>query len=175
MAESFSNTTPSDRTTIRRLLDHLAPLKVKVATFHLESAICRSRRSTSSWRAWEIDGRREEMWDRTVVCKSHYYHRHIERITTRNYVARTRSRPLFLPIRQTPAHTRYVRPILAPSSNATVKWWNYQAFRSQFGSCTNPPNTRLPVCRSGCPTTIFRNRSSPLLRSSITASSNRFR
>ena len=175
MAESFSNTTPSDRTTIRRLLDHLAPLKVKVATFHLESAICRSRRSTSSWRAWEIDGRREEMWDRTVVCKSHYYHRHIERITTRNYVARTRSRPLFLPIRQTPAHTRYVRPILTPSSNATVKWWNYQAFRSQFGSCTNPPNTRLPVCSSGCPTTIFRNRSSPLLRSSITASSNRFR
>jgi hypothetical protein len=41
--------------------------------------------------------------------------------------------------------------------------------------CTNPPNTRLPVCNNGCPTTIFKNRSNPLLLSSITLSSKRFR
>jgi hypothetical protein len=41
--------------------------------------------------------------------------------------------------------------------------------------CTNPPNTLLPVCNSGCPPTILRNLSKPLRLSSITASSNRFR
>jgi len=52
---------------------------------------------------------------------------------------------------------------------------HYQALRSQFGSCTKPPNTLLPVCSNGCPTTIFRKRSSPRRRSSITASSKRFK
>jgi hypothetical protein len=41
--------------------------------------------------------------------------------------------------------------------------------------CTNPPNTRLPVCNNGWPTTIFKNRSKPLRLSSITLSSKRFR
>lgn len=50
---------------------------------------------------------------------------------------------------------------------------HHQAFRSQFGSCTNAPRTLLPVCSNGCPTTIFKNRSKPLLRSSMTLSSKR--
>jgi len=46
---------------------------------------------------------------------------------------------------------------------------------SKNSPCTKPPNTRLPVCNSGCPTTIFKNRSNPLRLSSITLSSKRLR
>ena len=151
---------------------HPVALDIITPYLRIERVIRESRCIGSSCRAGLIDGRREETWQRMVICNFHYYLQYTEQITAGNYVARTRSRPLLLPIRQTPAHTRYVRPMCYTILN---QWQNYQAFRSQFGSCTKPPNTRLPVCSSGCPTTIFRNLSSPRLRSSITASSNRFR
>jgi len=49
----------------------------------------------------------------------------------------------------------------------------HQALRSQFGSCMNAPRTLLPVCNSGCPTTICRKRCRPSLLCSITSSENR--
>jgi hypothetical protein len=39
--------------------------------------------------------------------------------------------------------------------------------------CTKLPSTLLPVCSSGCPTTICRNRCSPSRRCSITSSLKR--
>ena len=81
------------------------------------------------------------------------------------------------------------RPIPLPSP--------YHEFLSQFGSvsqlaalsppdvlffhhkwnhspCTKLASTLLPVCNSGCPTTICKNRCSPSLLCSITSSLNRF-
>ena len=40
--------------------------------------------------------------------------------------------------------------------------------------CTKLASTLLPVCNSGCPTTICKNRCSPSLLCSITSSLNRF-
>ena len=58
MAESFSCTTPSERTKARRLIDHLAPMDIKVPAFHLESRICRSRRALGWHGRSTVDGRR---------------------------------------------------------------------------------------------------------------------
>ena len=70
--------------------------------------------------------------------------------------------------------------------------WYYHALRSQFGSfmlsaqedpllshmvnspCTKGPSTLLPVCSSGCPTTICKNLCRPSLLCSITSSLKRF-
>ena len=80
----------------------------------------------------------------------------------------------------------FIRPLFVNGSS-----WYYHAFRSQFGSrstsisflaqhalmyspCTKGPSTLLPVCSSGCPTTICKNRCNPSLRCSITSSLKRF-